>query len=103
MYFNNHFKTTYKLNKIDNFITTEKNHVNDLEISKKRKYSRFVGVTIRGDSGKFRAYIKHNNKVINCGTFKEEIDAEKAYNKKAEELNLLETTLIKYPLNNIDL
>jgi len=102
LYFNNNFKTNYKLNDITNFITVEKNHISELEITKKQRYSRFTGVTIRNDSGKFRAYIKYNRKVINCGTFKDEIDAAKAYNLKAEELNKLETTKIKYELNNLE-
>jgi hypothetical protein len=102
LYFNNNFNTNYKLNDIAYFITDEKNHISELEITKKQRYSRFTGVTIRNDSGKFRAYIKYNRKVINCGTFKDEIDAAKAYNLKAEELNKLETTKIKYELNNLE-
>jgi phage anti-repressor protein len=103
LYFNTHFKTNYKLNDISDFITVEKNHISELEITKKQRYSRFTGVTIRNDSGKFRAYIKYNRKVINCGTFKDEIDAARSYNLKAEELNKLETTKIKYELNNLEL
>ena len=103
LYFNNNFNTNYKLNDILDFITVEKNHISELEITKKQRYSRFTGVTIRNDSGKFRAYIKNNGKVIHCGTFKDEIDAAKAYNLKAEELNKLETTKIKYELNNLEL
>ena len=102
LYFNNHFETNYKLNDISDFITVEKNHISELEITKKQRYSRFTGVTIRNDSGKFRAYIKNNGKVIHCGTFKNEIDAAKAYNIKAEELNKLETTKIQYELNNLE-
>ena len=102
LYFNNNLNTKYKLNEIDNFITNEKNHIHELEINKIKKYSRFTGVTIRNDTNKFRSYIKYNRKVINCGTFVNEIDAGKAYNKKAEELNLLETTKSKYKLNVFD-
>lgn len=57
------------------------------------------GVSIRNDSNKFRAYIKYNGKRIDCGTFKNEEDAARAYNKKAEELNVLDTTKIKYIIN----
>jgi hypothetical protein len=114
LYFNNHFETNYKLNEIPNFVTIEKNHipltktsldgkVHQLEKLKKKKYSRFTGVTIRNDNGKFRTYIKHNGKVIHCGTFKDELDAAKAYNLKAEELNKLESTQTKYELNNLEL
>jgi hypothetical protein len=108
------FKSLCLLNEIPNFVTIEKNHipltktsldgkVHQLEKLKKKKYSRFTGVTIRNDNGKFRAYIKHNGKVIHCGTFKDELDAAKAYNLKAKELNKLESTQTKYELNNLEL
>jgi phage anti-repressor protein len=102
LYFNNHLGTNYKLNDIPDFETVEKNHIHDLECAKVKKFSRFVGVSIRNDCNKFRAYIKHNRKTITCGTFKTEEEAARAYNKKAEELNQLETTKIKYELNVID-
>jgi phage anti-repressor protein len=88
LYFNNHFGTNYKLNDIENFTTVEKNYISSI----KKKYSRFIGVSIRNDSDKFRAYIKYNGKRIDCGTFKNEEDAARAYNKKAEELNDVYTT-----------
>ena len=99
LFFNNNFGTKYKLNDI---LTSEKNHIHELEINKVKKYSRFVGVTIRKESGKFRSYIKHDRKVIHCGSFVNEIDAAKAYNQKAEELNQLITTKVKYQLNVFD-
>jgi hypothetical protein len=105
LFFNNNFGTKYKLNDIENFIIQEKNHIHELEISKIKKYSRFVGVSVRNDSNKFRAYIKHNGKRIDCGTFVDEIDAAKAYNKKAEELNnvnALNMCKIRYTLNDFD-
>jgi len=102
LYFNKNFGTKYKINEIENFITVEKNHVHELEINKFKKYSRFTGVSVRNDSNKFRAYIKYNGKRIDCGTFSNELDAAKSYNKKAEELNLFETTKIKYTLNNFE-
>ncbi len=102
LYFNNNLNTSYKLNIIYNFKTEPINHINNLEMSKVKKYSRFTGVSIRNDCNKFRAYIKHNGKRIDCGTFVNEIDAAIAYNKKAEELNNLETTKFKYPLNDIE-
>ena len=74
LYFNNNLGTNYTLNDIVDFTTIEKNHVYELELNKIRKYSRFTGVSIRNDSDKFRAYIKHNGKRIDCGTFKDEID-----------------------------
>lgn len=99
LFFNNNFGTNYKLNDL---LTSEKNHIHELEINKVKKYSRFVGVTIRKESGKFRSYIKHDRKVIYCGSFVNEIDAAKAYNQKAEELNQLITTKVKYQLNVFD-
>ena len=99
LFFNNNFGTNYKLNDL---LTSEKNHIHELEINKVKKYSRFVGVTIRKESGKFRSYIKHDRKVIHCGSFVNEIDAAKAYNQKAEELNQLITTKVKYQLNVFD-
>ena len=102
LFFNNHLGTNYHVNDIPDFITVEKNHIADLEITKRKRYSRFSGVTIRNDSGKFRAYIKHNRKVIHLGTYATELEAAKAYNKKADELNALETTKFKYRLNEFD-
>jgi hypothetical protein len=102
LYFNNHLGTNYKINDIPDFITIEKNHIHDLELNKFKKYSRFIGVSIRNDNGKFRSYIKHNGKRIDCGTHEHEIDAAIAYNKKANELNQLEETKIKYKLNDIE-
>lgn len=101
LYFNNHLGTEYKLNEIPNFETIEKNHVLELDFTKIKKYSRFSGVTIRNDTGKFRAYIKHNRQTIHCGSHETEELAALAYNKKAEELNQLETTKSKYKLNVI--
>lgn len=100
LYMNNHLGTNYKLNDLQNFVTIEKNHVLYFENAKSKKFSRFVGVSIRKDSGSFRAYIKHERKRIDCGTFKTEIQAAKAYNDKAQELN--DTFGEKYELNNLD-
>lgn len=44
----------------------------------------------------------HDGKRLDCGTFRDEIEAAKSYNKKAAELNALETTTVKYVLNEID-
>lgn len=48
--------------------------------------SLYKGVTWQINRGKWQAQIRYNNKRIYIGTFRNEIDAAKAYNKKANEL-----------------
>ena len=102
LYFNNHLNTKYNLNEIENFVTNEKNHILELDLNKTKKYSRFIGVSVRNDSNKFRAYIKHNGKRIDCGTFSDEIEAARSYNKQASKLNEMEDVKTKYVLNDLD-
>lgn len=45
--------------------------------------SKFIGVTQRPDNGKWVAKVTENGKQKNCGTYENEIDAAKAYNKEA--------------------
>ena len=47
--------------------------------------SRFKGVSFDKESGKWRAYISHNNKRVNLGRHFSEIDAAKAYDVAAKE------------------
>lgn len=48
--------------------------------------SKFKGVNWHNARNKWRAYIKSNDKFIHLGVFDNEIDAAKAYDKKAKEL-----------------
>lgn len=64
--------------------TSSQNHMN----SRKRKgcSSRFKGVSWHKLTRKWRAYICLNGKICHLGLFINEIDAAKAYDKKAKEL-----------------
>jgi AP2-like factor (euAP2 lineage) len=48
--------------------------------------SKYKGISFNKTKGKWVSLIWHNNKVIYLGQFEEEINAAKAYNKKAIEL-----------------
>lgn len=88
LYFNNTFSTNYILNDIPNYITIPKNvHENILQDKINKKSSKYYGVT-KKNCGKFRAVLVYNKKQIHLGTFTNEIEAAKAYNRKAEQLNL---------------
>jgi len=65
-------------------VTNSQNQMN----SKKQKntISKFKGVSWDKGRKRFVACIKLNNKSCSLGRFKSEIDAAKAYNKKAKEL-----------------
>jgi len=52
----------------------------------KNASSQYIGVYLRKDSNKWRAYIRYNGERINIGTFDTEINAALAYNNKAIEL-----------------
>ena len=54
--------------------------------SRKRATSRYKGVSWKKSTKKWVATIKFNNKLYHLGTFKNEIDAAKAYDKKAASL-----------------
>jgi hypothetical protein len=54
------------------------------KVSRNKKYSKYKGVSMR--RGKWIAAINKDGKRYNLGTFKNEIDAAKAYNAKALEL-----------------
>lgn len=46
----------------------------------------FKGVSFNKRSGKFKAYIKHNGKLLYLGLFHTAIDAARKYNEKSHEL-----------------
>lgn len=48
--------------------------------------SKFKGVSLDKKTNKWAAYIKHNGKLLHLGRFIDEIQAAKAYDKKAKEL-----------------
>jgi phage anti-repressor protein len=88
LYFNNNFHTAYVLNDIPNYITIAKNIYKDIQDNKiSAKSSKFYGVTLNKKNNKYRSLLVHNKKQINLGFFTDEIDAAKAYNIKALELN----------------
>jgi prophage antirepressor-like protein len=88
LYFNNNYDTNYTLNEIENYVTIEKNIYNELKSSLvDNKSSIYVGV-VKRKNGKFNSQIILNKKVIRLGVFETEIDAGKAYNEKAKELNI---------------
>jgi prophage antirepressor-like protein len=88
LYFNNNYDTNYILNDIPNYVTIEKNIYSELKKSYKDiKSSRYVGV-VKCKNGTFNTQIMLNKKVIRLGNFENEIDAAKAYDEKAKELNI---------------
>jgi hypothetical protein len=65
--------------------------VTDSQSQMRRKLSEnnstgFRGVSFNKASGKYKAYIKRNGKLIHLGLFTKPKDAAKAYNEKAKEL-----------------
>lgn len=87
-YFNNHNDTRYVLNDIPGYVTIEKNIYEEIQIAKEtRKSSKYYGVCFNKTSKKFKAYLVLNKKQITIGHYCDEVEAAKAYNKKALELN----------------
>ena len=100
MYYNENFYTEYKLNDISDYITIAKNIYQEIQDKKiEKKTCQYYGVTLSKRNDKYRALLVHNKKQIHIGFFENELDAAKAYNKKASELN--STTNSKYKLNEI--
>ena len=88
LYLNNHFNTDYVLNDIPNYITIEKNIFQDIQDNKlSKKSSKYHGVTFNKKQNKYRACLVYNKKQLYLGFFTDELEAAKAYNKKAKELN----------------
>lgn len=83
-------KVKYQLNDIPDDITIPKNIIEDkLQSNLESIKSTYHGVTLHKPSNKWRAYVVHNKKQINLGLFDNELDAVKAYNIKAAELNVV--------------
>lgn len=101
LYFNNQFNTSYELNDIPGYTTIEKNIFKEIQVSKlSSKSSKYYGVTFAKQKNKYRAVIVYNKKQLHLGFFDEELEAAKAYNKKASELN--EQNAFKYKINNVE-
>ena len=64
--------------------TSQQNNMN--QRPQKNKKSIYKGVYPVGNRGRFRASIRFNGKAINLGSFYNEIEAAKAYDRKAKEL-----------------
>ena len=88
LYYNNHYDTDYKLNDIPDFTTIEKDIYKELQYTHiDIKSSQYRGV-VKRKNGKFISQLIFNKKPIRLGTFENELDAAKAYNEKAKELNV---------------
>jgi phage anti-repressor protein len=100
LYYNENFNTEYELNDIPNYNTIAKNIYQEIQDKKLDKKScQYHGVTLSKRNGKYRVVLVHNKKQIHIGFFENELDAAKAYNQKASELN--STTNSKYKLNQL--
>jgi len=88
LYFNNTYGTNYILNDIPNYVTIPNNVYCTLQKEKiSNKSSKYHGVTFSKQVNKYKALIVYNKKQICLGSFENELDAAKAYNKRAIELN----------------
>ena len=88
LFFNNTFNTKYTLNKIENYTTSPKDFRDDIvknRLSKKK--SKYHGVSFVAATKKWAASYVLNKKKNHIGTFSTELEASKAYNKVALELN----------------
>jgi len=54
---------------------------------KEQQTSKYHGVNYNIQRNNYRAYIVYEKKQLNLGSYKNEIDAAKAYNERAIELN----------------
>lgn len=100
LYYNENFNTEYELNDIPDYLTIAKNIYQEIQDKKlEKKTCQYHGVTLSKRNGKYRVVLVHNKKQIHIGFFENELDAAKAYNQKASELN--SKTNSKYKLNEI--
>jgi hypothetical protein len=88
LYFNNHEKGKFVLNQIPGFTTVEKNIIGEKAAKKaENKKSVYVGVTFSNQAKKWRAILVYDKKQQCIGSFSTEVEAAKAYNVRANELN----------------
>ena len=64
--------------------TQSQNTINSKKNNKQKTFSKYKGVTRRKDRGTWKAHIGVNNKRIELGNYKNEVDAAKAYNEGAK-------------------
>jgi hypothetical protein len=101
LYFNNKHGTKYVLNDIPDYITKATNLIDFDKTKDNTKHtSKYYGVTFSKQSNKYKALLVYNKKQIHLGFFESELEAAKAYNVKAEELNKENNK--KYKLNIFD-
>jgi len=87
-WYNEHAGCSYKLNDIENFVTVPKDIVGSIQQAKQdKKSSSYIGVGFSKQKNKWRSTIVFEKKQINLGFFEDEIEAARAYNTKAIELN----------------
>jgi phage anti-repressor protein len=86
LFFNNEINTTYKLNDIENFVTVPKDIRTELFENKKKKTSKYTGVSLTV-AKKWTSSYTLNRKKTQIGTFNTELEACQAYNKTVIELN----------------
>jgi phage anti-repressor protein len=100
LYFNNTFSSDYILNDIPEYITLPVNIYELLQTKKtSKKSSKYLGVCLNKQTGKYKSIVVYNKKQIHIGTFTDEIQAAQAYNKRVSELNDKFNT--NYKLNEI--
>lgn len=67
-------------------ICTNQENCRNQRKTKLKRSSKYKGVSYNKNNRNYRAYIKHDGKHVNIGSFLNENDAAEAYNKKAFEL-----------------
>lgn len=101
LYLNNIHNTNYKLNDIPDYITIARDVYTENKIKIiQNKSSKYFGVILNKKTNKFRALLVYNKKQLHLGFFENEIDAAKAYNIKANELNK-QLDKIVYKINEV--
>mgnify|MGYP003630773457 CR=1 FL=1 len=85
----NHIDFNYLNNHVSNLeIVTQRQNANQKHL-KKGKTSKYTGVSLRSDTGKWTSNIKINNKNISLGCYTSEIEASIAYEAKFNQINKL--------------
>ena len=74
-------------------VVTQRENMQNIRKPNKKTSSKYIGVYMSKE-GKWTASIKGKGKILYLGSFLAEVDAAKAYNKKAEELGYLTRNII---------